>query len=63
MKTAAEIRAAWLAQLHSTIPADRPRAEAGVRALYASAGFAEPRHFLWFDSPCAASWAVAMLVP
>ena len=63
MKTAAEIRAAWLAQLHSTAPADRPRAESGVRALYAAGGFAEPRHFFWFDSPCAASWAVAALVP
>jgi hypothetical protein len=63
MKTAAEIRAAWLAQLHSTTPADRPRAESGVRALYAAAGFAEPQHFFWFDSPCAASWAVAALVP
>ena len=63
MKPAAEIRAAWLAQLHSTVPADRARAETGVRALYAAAGFAEPRYFLWFDSPCAASWAVAVLVP
>jgi hypothetical protein len=49
--------------LHSTDAADRPRAEAGVRALYAAAGFREPDHLLWFPSPCAASWAVASLVP
>ena len=61
MKTPSQIRADWLAQLHSTEPADRPRAEAGVRRLYAAAGFREPQHFLWFDSPFAASWAVALL--
>src|SRR5688572_8619371 len=63
MKSLAEVRASWLAHLHSTAPADRARAEAAVRALYAAAGFPEPRHFFWFDSPCAASWAVAALVP
>lgn len=61
MKPPSQIRAEWLAQLHSTEPADRPRAEAGVRRLYAAARFREPRHFLWFDSPFAASWAVALL--
>jgi len=61
VKTEAEIRAEWLAQLHSTAPADRPRAEAGVRALYAAAGYPEARHLVWFDSPFAASWAVAVL--
>jgi hypothetical protein len=63
MKSLAEIRAHWLANLHSTDPADRPLAEAGVRALYAAANFAEPRSFFWFESPCAASWAVAALIP
>ena len=62
MKSPSQIRADWLAQLHSTEPADRPRAEAGVRRLYAAAGFREPQHFLWFDSPFAASWAVALLI-
>lgn len=62
MTPASDIRANWLAQLHSTEPADRPRAEAGIRRLYAAAGLAEPRHFIWFDSPFAASWAVALLV-
>jgi hypothetical protein len=46
MKSPSQIRADWLAQLHSTEPADRPRAEAGVRRLYAAAGFREPQHFL-----------------
>jgi hypothetical protein len=63
MAPAFEARARWLSHLHSTEPADRPRAEAGVRALYAAAGFPEPRHFFWFDSPRAASWALAALVP
>lgn len=58
----ADVRAAWLAQLHSTSPADRPPAEEAVRRLYAAAGFPEPRHFLWFDSPCAASWPVVSLI-
>jgi hypothetical protein len=62
MTPTTEIRANWLAQLHSTEPADRPRAEDGVRRLYAAAGFPKPRHFIWFDSPFAASWAVALLV-
>jgi hypothetical protein len=61
VKPPSQIRADWLAQLHSAEPADRPRAEAGVRRLYAAAGFREPQHFLWFDSPFAASWAVALL--
>ena len=63
MNSPADVRARWLAYLHSTAPADRPRAEAAVRALYAAAGFKEPDHLLWFPSPCAASWAVAALVP
>jgi len=61
MKSASDIRAEWLAALLSTAPADRPRAETGVRALYAAAGFPEPRYFLWFGSPRAASWVVALL--
>ena len=58
MKSEHEVRAAWLTHLFSTAPADRARAEQAVRSLYAAAGFAEPKHFLWFDSPFAASWAV-----
>ena len=63
MTSSAEVRARWLAHLHSTAPADRPRAEAAVRAMYAAAGFPEPHYFFWFDSPRAALWAVAALVP
>jgi hypothetical protein len=55
-------RARWLTQLKSTEPADRARAEAGVRRMAAAAGFTEPQHFLWFDSPRAASWALAVVV-
>jgi len=62
MKSNSEIRDAWLTQLLSTAAADRPRAEAGVRTLYSAAGFAEPRHVLWFESPFEASWAVALLI-
>ena len=61
MKSAADIRAEWLEHLLSTSPADRPRAESAVRRLYRAAGFEEPRHVVWFDSPVAASWAVALL--
>ncbi len=61
MELASEIRATWLAQLFSTAAADRLRAEAGVRRLYAAGDFREPEHFLWYDSPFAASRAVAML--
>ena len=63
MSDRAEHRVRWLSFLHSTEPADRSRAEAGLRALYAAAGFPEPKHVLWYDSPCSASWALAALVP
>ena len=62
MKSLAELRREWLEQLLSTAPADRPRAEAAVRRLYAAAELPEPRHVLWFDSPCSASWVIALLV-
>jgi hypothetical protein len=61
MKSPAEIRAAWLAHLHSTAPADRARAEAGVRRLYTAAGFPEPRHFVWYASPNEAAWPLTLL--
>lgn len=62
MRSEPEIRTEWLALMHSTAAADRPLAETAVRDLYTAAGFAAPRHIIWFDSPCAASWAVAALV-
>ena len=61
MKSAADIRAEWVAHLLSTAPSDRPRAEDAARRLYAAAGFQEPQHFLWFESPRAASWVVALI--
>jgi hypothetical protein len=57
-----EARQRWLAQLFSTDAADRPQAEHAVGDLYAAAGLPEPTSFVWFDSPFAASWAVALLV-
>src|SRR5262245_5281808 len=62
MTPLAENRARWLTQLKSTEPADRARAEDGARRMAAAAGFKEPQHFLWFDSPHAASWAIAVVV-
>jgi uncharacterized protein DUF6745 len=62
MGFAPEERSRWLDHLFSTRPADRPRAEAAVLALYRFAGFEEPRYFLWFDSPFQASRTVALLL-
>jgi hypothetical protein len=62
MKSPSEIRASWLEQLYSTAPAERARAEAGLRRLYAAAGFPEPRHFVWYDSPRQAGWSITLLV-
>jgi hypothetical protein len=61
MKSKSEIRAAWLAQLHSTLPADRARAETGIARVYSAARFPAPRRVLWFDSPFEASMTVALL--
>jgi hypothetical protein len=61
-KPLSEIRADWLRHLLSTAPADRGRAEAAVKRLYAAADLPEPRRFVWFDSPFRASWVVALLV-
>jgi hypothetical protein len=61
MRSAVEIRTAWLASLFSTESADRTRTESALRDLYTSAGLAPPEHFFWFDSPFGAAWAVALL--
>lgn len=61
MPTSEEIRAAWIETLFSTQPAVRPRAEAAAHALYAALGLPPPRQFLWFDGPCDAAWAAALL--
>src|SRR5262249_13236572 len=54
------VRARWLAALSGPGPADRPAAEAALRALYAADG-RDLRHVIWFPSPTAAAWAVALL--
>src|SRR5689334_16446872 len=61
VKSKAEIRAAWLAQLHSTSPADRPGAEDAIARFYTAAKFRPPREIVWFDSPFDASLAVGLL--
>lgn len=62
MSTAAEIQARWRGHLFSTTPADRDTAETAVKAFYGAIGLDPPRYFCWFDSPCAAAWAVGLLV-
>lgn len=47
----AELRAKWVAVGLATGPADRPRAERGIRAAYASAGLPPPALVLWARSP------------
>src|SRR5438874_11417463 len=42
-------QARWLEWIFSTEPADRERAEEGVRLTYRAAGVPEPEIFLWFD--------------
>lgn len=51
----------WLAIMHSTAPADRDVAEAGVRCAYEAADLKPPATYLWFDSPLAAVLAAEML--
>lgn len=62
MKTAAEIRAEWLAQLLSTAPIERAEAETTVRDLYIASDLAPPSHVFWFDSPYSALWAMGLLM-
>src|SRR5262249_9550395 len=42
-------QARWLKWIFSTEPADRGRAEEGVRYTYRAGGVPEPEIFLWFD--------------
>ncbi|WP_416957435.1 DUF6745 domain-containing protein [Streptomyces sp. Agncl-13] len=46
--------AEWRAWASATGPADRARAEEGVRRAYRLAGLAEPERVVWVDSPRAA---------
>ena len=61
MTEAAIFAEKWRSKLTSTEPVDHAEVEAALGALYAAAGFPEPRHFLWYDSPLAAIWAVTAL--
>lgn len=52
-REAADIREEWLGWALSTLPADRPAAEAAISGLYRLIGLAPPR-FHWVASPIAA---------
>lgn len=60
--TAADIRAEWQGWALSTLPADRPAAEAAISELYALIGQDPPR-FVWVDSPAAALKLVPKGIP
>ncbi|RAY10973.1 hypothetical protein DPM19_33115 [Actinomadura craniellae] len=53
--------AGWSATAFATGPADRARAEAGVRAAYAAAGLAAPERIVWVPSPAQGAVAAALL--
>ena len=52
--------AEWIGHGTCTEPANRPRAEAAIRRMYAQAGLAEPR-IIWFESPLSAALGVHVL--
>jgi hypothetical protein len=56
-----EVADRWMQAGLSTQRCDRPRAEAGVRSAYRSAGLDEPRHFVWMDSPVGGMFAAAAI--
>lgn len=58
------IRDEWIQHGLSTRPADRPAAEAGMRAAYEAAGLEPPKIFVWLDSPlagCIGSWMLSQV--
>jgi hypothetical protein len=55
-----EYVAKWKAIGLSTEPADRPRAEAAIRVMYANAGLAEPR-IVWTQSPLGNALALQVI--
>ncbi|MBW8484860.1 DUF6745 domain-containing protein [Actinomadura parmotrematis] len=59
--TRAALVLTWQDAAFATGPADRPRAEAGVRAAYAAAGLPAPEHFVWTDSPAEAARAATTI--
>jgi uncharacterized protein DUF6745 len=50
----------WADVVSATGPADRPAAEAAVRAAYRAAGLAEPERVVWYQSPLAAAVAATV---
>ena len=61
MERLAEFRDKWIKAGLSTEPADRPRAEAGVRLAYETAGLAAPETIIWLDSPAAGVVGASLL--
>ena len=59
-RTLVEFRARWFAIGSSTEPADRPRAEKTISAMYARVGKPAPK-FLWTQSPATACLAMAVI--
>ncbi|HEX2316930.1 MAG TPA: hypothetical protein VHJ17_24500 [Thermomonospora sp.] len=53
LRHAIDLRNAWLGHALSTLPADRPAAEAAISDLYRLIGKPPPR-FVWVESPAAA---------
>ncbi|MCO5999041.1 DUF6745 domain-containing protein [Actinoallomurus rhizosphaericola] len=51
----------WRSVAFATGPADRERAEAGIRAAYAAAGLTGPERFVWAPSPAFGAVAAVLL--
>ncbi|GGV06008.1 hypothetical protein GCM10010182_25560 [Actinomadura cremea] len=51
----------WQSAAFAAVPADRPRAEAGIAAAYAAAGAAAPDRVVWVPSPARGAVAAAVL--
>lgn len=56
-----EVADQWMEAGLSTQRCDRPRAEAGVRSVYRSAGLDEPQLFVWMDSPVGGMFAAEVI--
>ena len=57
------VRDRWFDSIFSTKPANRRKAEDGVRRTYRAAGVMEPELFLWFDGLLEAAIAAEQLGP
>src|SRR5579864_3955476 len=57
------LRNRWFDSIFSTKPANRRRAEDGVRRTYRAAGVTDPELFLWFDGLLEAAIAAEQLGP